>query len=103
VISLPQLVAELAAEAVAVEVKAEGARKIGSEVGAEAARSYAPVQTGALRDSIQVDEDGYSSELSYAGFVEFGTSDTAPQPFIEPSSAVAETVFVTALTAIIGP
>jgi HK97 gp10 family phage protein len=103
VITLAQLTAELAAEAVAVEAKAEVAQKLASEVGADAARSYAPVLTGTLRDSIQVDEDGYSSELEYAPFVEFGTSDTAPQPFIEPSATAAETAFVTALTATIGP
>jgi HK97 gp10 family phage protein len=103
VITLAQLVTELAAEAVAIEAKAEVARKLGSEIGADAARSYAPVATGALRDSIQVDEDGYSSELRYAGYVEFGTSDTAPQPFIEPSSAAAEKAFVTALVATVGP
>lgn len=102
-ITLPQLVAELAEEVVAIEVKAEVAQRIGSEVGADSARSFAPVLTGTLRDSIVVDEDGYGSDLPYAGFVEFGTSDTAPQPFMEPSSTAAETAFVTALAATIGP
>lgn len=102
-ITLPQLVAELAEEAVAVKAKAEVAQKLGSEAGADSARSYAPVLTGALRTSIEVDKDGYGSDLDYAGFVEFGTSDTPPQPFMEPSSTVAETVFVTALTATVGP
>jgi hypothetical protein len=101
--TLPQLVRELATEAVAIEAKAEVARKLGSEAGAADARSRVPVLTGTLRDSIEVDEDGYGSDVDYAAFVEFGTSDTAPQPYIGPSSDTAERMFVTALVATIGP
>lgn len=102
-ITLPQLVAELATEAVAVEAKAEAAQRIASEVGADSARSFAPVDTGTLRDSIQVDENGYSSDVRYAAFVEFGTSDTAPQPYIAPSAEAAERAFVASLVVTIGP
>lgn len=57
----------------------------------DTARSFAPILTGALRDSIHVSvavnrttrEVGPSVE--YGGFVEFGTSDTAPQPYLQPA------------------
>lgn len=66
-----------------------------------AAKSHAPVDTGTLRDSITIrggkDYRIVGSELRYAGFVEFGTSDTAPQPYIWPAARVAETELFEAL------
>ena len=57
----------------------------------EDARSYVPVDTGQLRDSI-----GYTyntktkrlnlyADMPYALFVEYGTSLTAAQPFLRPA------------------
>jgi HK97 gp10 family phage protein len=57
---------------------------------AAVAREKAPVDTGALRDSITVVEaEGNSrdviADVRYANFVEFGTSDTEPEPFLRPA------------------
>lgn len=49
-------------------------------------RSRAPRQTGALADSIHQDASGnVVVGVPYGGFVEYGTSDTAPQPFMRPA------------------
>lgn len=67
---------------------------LGVEAAAQAvaavAREKAPVDTGALRDSISVVEaEGNSrdviADVPYANFVEFGTSDTEPEPFLRPA------------------
>lgn len=59
------------------------------------ARTRAPVDTGALRASISVDAPRYTTtgvsidvgpEVSYAPFVEFGTSRAAAQPFMIPAA-----------------
>lgn len=58
---------------------------------AESARTIVPVLTGALLASIEVvqadEEGGWRVEATapYAGFVEFGTSDTPAQPYLGPS------------------
>jgi HK97 gp10 family phage protein len=52
---------------------------------ADEMRSLAPVDTGALRASIQITDDGVAVGVPYAAFVEYGTSDTAPQPFAGPA------------------
>ena len=101
--TLPQLIAELVEETAAVEVKVKVARVPAVAVGIADAQSRVPVLTGALRDSIGPDEDGFGAGADYAGYVEFGTSDTAPQPFIGPAADKAEQVFIAGLTAIIGP
>jgi HK97 gp10 family phage protein len=102
--TLPELVAELVTETVAIEVKAKVAKEAGIVAGIADAKTRVAVDTGATRDSIGPDgEDGYGAGTDYAGWLEFGTSDTAPQPFIGPSSDKAEQVFVTALTATVGP
>lgn len=58
------------------------------------ARSNTPVATGALRESIYLrggkDYRTVGTDLRYAMFVEFGTSDTSPQPFIHPAARKAE-------------
>jgi HK97 gp10 family phage protein len=58
------------------------------------ARATAPVDTGALRDSIRgsVSTDGYSvkgtvrASARHATFVEFGTEDTPKHPFLSPAA-----------------
>lgn len=52
---------------------------------ADEMRSLAPVDTGALRASIQSTGDGVEIGVSYGTFVEYGTSDTASQPFAAPA------------------
>lgn len=57
-----------------------------AQAGCEAAKSRAPVATGALRNSISVRSDGLTAavytDCPYAAAVEFGTSKRAPQPFM---------------------
>ena len=51
-----------------------------------AAKARAPVDTGRLRDSIRAEADGLTARVitdcEYAASVEFGTSRSAPQPFM---------------------
>lgn len=57
------------------------------------ARRFAPVLTGALREGITVEDAGLEativSTVRYAGYVEYGTSDTAPQPYMRPAAELA--------------
>lgn len=50
------------------------------------AKARAPVETGALRNSISAKADGLTATVTadcpYAAAVEFGTSRRAPQPFM---------------------
>jgi HK97 gp10 family phage protein len=52
-------------------------------------KRFAPVLTGALRESIHADIHGMEAEigtdLSYAHFVEFGTGHGPPQPYMGPA------------------
>jgi hypothetical protein len=102
-LTLPQWMGELAAVIVACEVKVKVAQTAAVAVGIEDAKTRVPVLTGELRDSIGPDEDGYGAGADYAPFVEYGTSDTAPQPFIGPSADRAEEVFTTGIALTIGP
>lgn len=67
------------------------------------ARQRAPVDTGALRNSIDVRfSDGGRSGMvyvgvHYAGFVEFGTSRMAPQPYMTPAIEAALPKFQAAM------
>ncbi|MFI7691784.1 HK97-gp10 family putative phage morphogenesis protein [Nonomuraea sp. NPDC049655] len=73
-----------------------------------AAQSLAPVDTGNLKNSIGVDfdPDGYGFEAgataNYAGYVEFGTSRMAPQPYLGPAFARTSEQFVEAIESIGG-
>ena len=58
----------------------EWSEKVAAEM-----RQNVPVDTGTLRDSIQVTDDGVDVTAPYAAFVEYGTSDTAPQPYAGPA------------------
>jgi HK97 gp10 family phage protein len=53
------------------------------------AKSYAPVDTGRLRDSIhkEVDGDGVAiiADAPYAAHVEYGTFKQRPQPYLNPA------------------
>lgn len=75
-------------------------RRLAGEI-AEDAKRLAPVRTGRLRDSIHVAEvsdthaivqadprnpDADAEDAPYAGFVEYGTSDTPRQPFLAPAT-----------------
>jgi HK97 gp10 family phage protein len=57
------------------------------------AQQIAPVLTGLLHDSITVAASGLSADVTatarYAVYVEYGTSDTRPQPFMRPAAELA--------------
>lgn len=63
--------------------------ELGEQTKAEAQR-LAPVETGALRDSIVTAVEGHGTDVAaivaanidYAHFVEFGTHRQSPQPFL---------------------
>lgn len=59
-------------------------QKIASEV-AESAKANAPVDSGALRDSIVATENSVEVGADYALFVEIGTEHQAAQPFLSPA------------------
>jgi len=63
-----------------VSPEMQAALMVAAERGAENARAIAPVETGALRDSIHAESaPGRAfviADVPYAVFVEFGTSDT---------------------------
>lgn len=60
---------------------------------ADVARELTPVDTGALRDSIGVQvragEADVVANIDYAAFVELGTEDTPPQPFLRQALGAA--------------
>ncbi len=60
--------------------------KIEADAACERAKAAAPVQTGRLRESISVREDGecfyVGTDCEYAAAVEFGTSRRAARPFL---------------------
>lgn len=66
--------------------------KAGQTLLREAQRN-APVDSGDLQNSLTLASGPnwreVYSELRYAKFVEFGTSDAPPQPFMEPAERIA--------------
>ena len=72
-----------------IEERVSAAIAAGAETVKEYAQSVCPVDTGALRDSIAVSQDGMNAEVSantdYAAYVEFGTSKMSAQPFLVPA------------------
>jgi HK97 gp10 family phage protein len=88
-----RLAADLAAAPATVEGKSiRAVAKSGRDTQRNAQR-FAPVLTGALREGIVVDAAGLSasvvSTMRYADYVEYGTSDTAPQPYMRPAADLA--------------
>jgi len=73
----------------AMEIVTAAAQKRVAEAADEgclAAKARAPVETGALRNSISANVQGMTAvvytDCPYAAAVEFGTSKRAPQPFM---------------------
>lgn len=75
------------ARAALAAVEAENAMKsvLAQEVEA-GAKAQAPVLTGALRDSIAAGPDNVTVGVEYAGFVEYGTVNMPPEPFLRPAA-----------------
>lgn len=63
----------------------EGQEQLAEDVEG-AAKAGAPVDTGALRDSITHDHERVYTDLYYAPFVEYGTATNGPQPFLRPAA-----------------
>ena len=88
-----------------IEERVSAAIAAGAETVKEHAQSICPVDTGALRDSIAVSQDGMSAEISantdYAAYVEFGTSKMAAQPYLVPSLLGNENAVISAIAAVI--
>jgi HK97 gp10 family phage protein len=79
--------------------------KVGHEVQQAAlaiegqAKALAPVDTGALRNSIQTEMEGdltahVTVGVEYAEYVEHGTYKMAPQPYLTPAAALVEPQFI---------
>ncbi|MBT2538677.1 HK97-gp10 family putative phage morphogenesis protein [Arthrobacter sp. ISL-69] len=109
---------ELRAFAAGLERKAEAAtflirgavRKTTADIAADAKR-LAPVDTGFLRSSIQTSSAGSNANVAqgtvqaqseYSKYVEFGTSRTAPQPFMGPAADGQEQNLQQAVSQILG-
>lgn len=93
--------ADLARAGVGAQLKAtQVVAKAAHDVEATA-KTLAPVDTGALRNSISTSLRGASAEVgptvNYAPYVEFGTSRMAPQPYMGPAADRVEPGFVAAM------
>lgn len=69
--------------------KVKVTRQVAEQV-AEQAKEMAPVDTGNLRASIRVERDGSNhavvTDVSYAPYLEFGTSRASAHPFLGPAA-----------------
>lgn len=70
------------------------------------AKQFAPVDTGALRNSISATVRSLHAEIgptvNYAPYIEFGTWRAAPQPFMGPAADRHTAAFVSAMETIGG-
>lgn len=101
-------VADLAADLAAAPVAAtrassEAMTRIAARL-RDDAKAAAPVDTGELRDSIVVrggkDHRIVIATADHSSFVEFGTSDTAPQPYMWPQVPEASRALAEAMAAV---
>lgn len=104
---LSALGAEITAAAAKVTPLAGVAVRESADEAFELSQSLVPVLTGELRASGHVEQTGpLSAEVVYdaehAVYVEYGTSDTAPQPFIGPAADPAAETLVDGLLDIAG-
>lgn len=90
VIGVSALAARFARAAVVGHLAAEGAVDVLGQEVAGGAQRMAPVDTGALRDSIFAEHGRVVATVEYAPFVEYGTSDTDAQPFMRPAADTAD-------------
>lgn len=75
-------------------------RQTAREIG-YGAQQRVPVRTGALRDAIHTEREGlgryavvaHSHEAWYGHLVEWGTSHSAPHPFLTPAAEAAREPF----------
>jgi HK97 gp10 family phage protein len=86
---IPEIIASLPGEV-------KDALGEGAEIIAEGARERVPVDSGALRDAIHIEEveDGWSvvagdAQVYYGHLVEGGGAHTPPRPFLTPAAESA--------------
>lgn len=100
------LAADLAAAPAKVTGRSGRAVSASTRLGARIARELVPVDTSELLDSIHVETHGLVGEVvagtDHAEYVEDGTSDMAPQPFMRPALSRASEGLVHDLEDIIG-
>lgn len=88
-----RLAADLAAAPAKVAGKSAHAVARTAQQTKRDAQRFAPVLTGALREGIDVEVSGLEasivSTVRYSDYVEYGTSDTAPQPYMRPAADLA--------------
>lgn len=89
VIGVPALLSRFVRAAVLGEAAARAAQGTLAQEVASTARAIVPVDTGRLRDSIMAASDRVFTEVDYAAYVEYGTSERAPQPFLRPAADTA--------------
>jgi len=103
VLGVEATIARLAALAAASEKAVDAGAEVGAQAVLNVAEATVPVDTGTLRDSLHVDQDTdgvlVGSDVPYAVFVEYGTSDTPSQPFLRPALDSASEETVTAVDA----
>jgi HK97 gp10 family phage protein len=90
VLGVDALLARLARAAAIGEVAQHAAQTELAEEVASVARQLSPVDTGTLQASITADADRVYTDVAYAPFVEYGTSDTPAQPFMRPAADEAD-------------
>lgn len=97
---LAALAAELGAAAVKADrTSSEALAKVGARL-RDDVRAAAPVLTGETKSSVKLKVDGSSATVTAGGaafWLEFGTSDTRPQPFVWPQIPAADTRLAEAL------
>jgi len=81
-----ELLARLARGKVIGEHAATETRDALAEDVRDLAQSFAPVDTGRLQGSINAEGGTVATDVEYAAFVEYGTSDTPAQPFMRPAA-----------------
>jgi HK97 gp10 family phage protein len=84
---LAEVIAGLLSEAELAQRRADEARDVVGNRIAETAAEIAPKLTGATAASISYEDGEVGPTTPYAPFVEFGTVDTAPQPFMGPAAS----------------
>ncbi len=86
VIGVPETVARFArANLVAQEAETVMQGALAEDVATDA-QAMVPIDTGRLRDSITAEADRVTTDVEYASYVEYGTSDTPAQPYMRPAA-----------------
>lgn len=95
---IPQLIAAYP------DMVSEVIRKATFDIEREA-KGICPVDTGTLRNSINSEVQDYtgvvSTNVDYAGYVEFGTYKMAAQPYMMPAAEIVGPQFVQAIETLV--